>query len=65
MEARDYIFEIRKFGLNQKDIADKTGIAQPSISKIERGDVADVRSKTYRALQSLYEMLVSENARTS
>lgn len=57
MEAKDFIREIRKYGLNQQEIAEKSGLNQPAISKIERGDVSDVRSKTYRALQSLYEKL--------
>lgn len=55
MEARDYIAAIRKKGLTQAQIAERTGIPQPSISKIERGDVSDVMSRNYRALQSLYE----------
>lgn len=60
MEAKDFIREIRKYGLNQQEIAEKSGLNQPAISKIERGDVSDVRSKTYRALQSLYEKLKIE-----
>lgn len=53
MEARDYIAAIRVHGLTQAQIAIKTGIPQPTISKIERGDVSDVMSRNYRALQAL------------
>lgn len=55
MEARDYILAIRRAGgLTQAQVAERTGIAQPTISKIERGDVHDVRSRSYRALQALH-----------
>lgn len=53
MEAKDYIAAIRVHGLTQAQIAAKTGIPQPTISKIERGEVADVMSRNYRALQTL------------
>lgn len=64
MEAKDFIKEIRKFGLNQQEIAEMSGLNQPAISKIERGDVSDVRAKTYRALQSLYKKLKREAKRS-
>ena len=60
MEAKDYVDAIRKMGLTQAQIAEKTGIPQPTISKIERGDVSDVMSRNYRALQSLHELLSIE-----
>ena len=60
MEARDYVLAIRAFGLTQTEVAEKTGIPQPTISKIERGDVEDVMSKNYRALQALHAELVSK-----
>lgn len=53
MEAKDYVAAIRVHGLTQAQIAARTGIPQPTISKIERGEVADVMSRNYRALQSL------------
>lgn len=59
MEAKDYVDVIRKLGLTQAQIAEKTGIPQPTISKIERGDVSDVMSRNYRALQSLHSELVA------
>lgn len=58
MEAKDYLAEIRKHpDMTQARISERTGIPQPTISKIERGDVGDVMSRNYRALQSLYEEL--------
>lgn len=57
MEAKDYVDAIRKHNLTQVEIANRTGIPQPTISKIERGEVSDVMSKNYRALQTLYEEL--------
>lgn len=62
MEAKDYVDAIRKLGLTQAQIAEKTGIPQPTISKIERGDVSDVMSRNYRALQSLHGELSTVSA---
>ena len=58
MEARDYLKAIRATGLTQVQVAEKTGILQSTISKIERGDIEDVLSKNYRALQDLYKQVV-------
>lgn len=58
MEAKDYVLAIRAYGLTQTEVAEKTGIPQPTISKIERGDVEDVMSKNYRALQALHDELL-------
>lgn len=55
MEAKDYVLALKEKGLTQTQIAEATGIAQPSVSKIERGEVTDIMSKSYRALQSLYQ----------
>lgn len=58
MEAKDYLHIIRvKHKLTQEQVSARTGIPQPTISKIERGDVSDVMSKTYRALQTLHDEL--------
>lgn len=58
MEAKEYLAAIRKKGLTQMQISAKTGITQSAISKIERGDVSDVRSSSYRSLQDLYKTIV-------
>lgn len=55
MEAKDYVLALKEKGLTQTQIAVATGIPQPTISKIERGEVTDVMSKSYRALQSLFQ----------
>lgn len=55
MEARDYVLALKQNGMTQVQIEERTGIPQPTISKIERGDVADVMSKTYRALKATYD----------
>lgn len=55
MEAKDYVEAIRERShLTQAQIAERTGIPQPTISKIERGEVGDVMSRNYRALQTLH-----------
>lgn len=54
MEAKDLLAAIRATGMTQAEVSAKTNIPQPTISKIERGDVEDVMSRNYRALQSLY-----------
>jgi len=58
MDAQDYVLALRQCGLTQAQIAEKSGILQPIISKIERGDVQDVMSRTYRALQDLHTELI-------
>jgi len=50
MEAKDIVQALRSRGMTQTQIADATGIPQPTISKIERGEVMDVMSRSYRAL---------------
>ena len=54
MEAKDYVLALKDKGLTQAQIGEGCGIPQPTISKIERGEVSDVMSKSYRALQTLY-----------
>ena len=59
MEPRELVLAIKAKGLTQKQIESETGIPQPTISKIERGDVADVMSRSYRALLALHTKLTS------
>lgn len=54
MEAQDYVRELIASGLTQTVIAERSGIPQPTISKILRGEVADVMSRNYRKLQALH-----------
>ena len=37
----------KKEGLTQKDLGDKLGISQETVSKIERGAFSDAAAKTY------------------
>ncbi len=57
MEAQDYVLAIKAKGLTQAKIEERTGVPQPTVSKIERGAVEDVMSKTYRALKALHDEL--------
>lgn len=54
MEAKDFLAAIRATGMTQAEVSVRTGIPQPTISKIERGEVDDVMSRNYRALQALH-----------
>lgn len=54
MQARDFLAAIRATGMTQAEVASKTGIPQPTISKIERGEVNDVMSRNYLALKTLH-----------
>lgn len=58
MEARDFVDALVKSGLTQQNIAERTGIPQPTLSKVLRGDVADVMSRNYRKLQALHEEVI-------
>lgn len=60
MEPKDYLSAIRSTGMTQAEIAAETGIPQPTISKIERGEVSDVMSRNYRALQTLHKKLAKK-----
>ena len=62
MEAKELVLAIRAFGLTQVEVSERTGIPQPTISKIERGAVEDVMSKSYRELQALHAELVAKQA---
>lgn len=53
---------IRAFGLTQAEVAARTGVPQSTISKVERGTVEDVMSRSYLALLALYEQLADSGA---
>ena len=55
MDAKHMVDALVAGGWTQKQIEERTGIPQPTVSKIARGDVRDVMSKTYLALLSLYQ----------
>jgi transcriptional regulator with XRE-family HTH domain len=54
MEARDYVSDLLHRGWTQFQIAQRTGIPQPTISKVVRGATKDVLSQNYRKLQALH-----------
>lgn len=63
MEARDFIAALVDKGWTQSQIADRTGIPQPTLSKVLRGEVADVMSRNYRKLQALHvEVFATQRA---
>lgn len=62
MTPLDLLKAIRATGLTQEQVAERTGIPQPTISKIERGDVKDVMSRNYLALQALHDELAEPKA---
>lgn len=65
MEAKDFLAAIRSTGMTQAEVSIRTGIPQPTISKIERGDVEDVMSRNYRALQALHRKVARKPKTTT
>lgn len=57
MTPLDLLKVIRDTGMTQAEVAERTGVPQSTISKIERGKVDDVMSASYLALQALYDSL--------
>lgn len=54
MEARDFVQALTDWKFTQAQIAERTSIPQPTISKIARGAVDDVLSRNYRSLEAMY-----------
>jgi transcriptional regulator with XRE-family HTH domain len=65
MEPRELVLALKALGLTQKQIEERTGIPQPTVSKIERGDVSDVMSRSYRALLALHTELKQADNHTA
>lgn len=63
MEPRTLVEALIGRGWTQKQIEERTGIPQPTVSKIARGDVSDVMSKSYRALLALHQEVVAAEAK--
>ena len=57
MNAKDYVLALKQKGFTQTQISEASGIPQPTISKISRGEVKDVMSRNYRALQSAFKKM--------
>lgn len=62
MKPRELVQALRAMGLTQKQIEQKTGIPQPTVSKIGLGRVNDVMSRHYLALLAAYEQQLKEEA---
>lgn len=62
MKPRELVLALRAMGLTQKQIQERTGIPQPTVSKIGLGRVSDVMSRHYLALLRAYEQGVKEQA---
>ncbi len=55
MEAPDHVNALLSSGMTQAVIAQRTGIPQPTISRIARRVAKDVPSRRSRKLQELWE----------
>ena len=62
MKPRELVQALRALGLTQKQIQERTGIPQPTVSKIGMGRVSDVMSRHYVALLAAYEQRMKEEA---
>ncbi|SCX64842.1 Helix-turn-helix [Variovorax sp. EL159] len=60
MKPRELVLALRAMGLTQKQIQERTGIPQPTVSKIGLGRVNDVMSRHYLALLHAHEQAVKE-----
>lgn len=62
MKPRELVQALRAMGLTQMQIQHRTGIPQPTVSKIGLGRVNDVMSRHYLALLAAYEQQLKEEA---
>lgn len=62
MKPRELVLALRAMGLTQKQIEKRTGIPQPTVSKIGLGRVRDVMSRHYVALLDAYQEVQREAA---
>jgi transcriptional regulator with XRE-family HTH domain len=62
MEAKDLIAALIDRGMTQQQIAEETGIPQPTLSKVLRGGVKDVMSRNYRKLEALHDREIASGA---
>ncbi len=60
MKPQELVLALRAMGLTQKQIQKRTGIPQPTISKIGRYGDRDVMLRTYDALLAAYEQQLKE-----
>ncbi|MDR0214568.1 MAG: helix-turn-helix domain-containing protein [Comamonas sp.] len=60
MDCRELLAEIRRTGLTQAEVAEKLGIRQASVSKLERGLTKELRAGAYSKLLALYGRISSQ-----
>lgn len=65
LTPRDLVQQLLELGLTQQEIADRSGIAQPTVSKIHRGDVKDVLSRNFLALKTALQEKLAEKAKAA
>lgn len=60
MEAYDLLHDLLSVGLTQATVAKETGIPQPTLSRLARGQSKDMPSRRTRKLQALWELRVAD-----
>ncbi|PHS70668.1 MAG: hypothetical protein COB23_03070 [Methylophaga sp.] len=59
MNTQNKLNKIIESGFTQLDIASKTSISQPTISRIASGVHVDIKASTASAISDLYERVVA------
>lgn len=62
MQPQDIVQDLLRRKWTQDQIAARTGIPQPSISKVARGAVKDVMASRYLKLKALHEEVLAAEA---
>ena len=60
MDAKQLVDALTAKGLTQKQIVERSGVPQATISKISTSRVGDVMSKTYLALFDVYQEVIGK-----
>lgn len=55
MDPQQLVHALLRMGLTQAEIAAHAGLAQSTVSKVARGAVRDVLSRSYLQLKALYD----------
>ena len=54
MDTQNKLNKIISTGLTQKEISEKTGVSQPTVSRIARGIHIDIKASTDNSISALY-----------
>lgn len=60
MDPKQLVQALSDSGLTQVQIAERTGIPQPTLSKLLRGDTQDVLSRNYLKLLEAHDLRMAE-----